>query len=86
MILGVKYNDECIKTASFESSVEKMCDILKVSRSGYYSWLKRPESSRTIKDKKILAILIFILKRQFKYKTNNPTPKFRMITVRNLNF
>ena len=35
-----------------------MCEILKVSRSGYYSYLSRPESSRTKKNKNILAILL----------------------------
>ncbi|WP_157067252.1 IS3 family transposase, partial [Alicyclobacillus shizuokensis] len=30
----------------FEFSVQKMCKALKVSRSGYYEWLKRPESER----------------------------------------
>lgn len=27
--------------------VEKMCRVLKVSRSGYYGWLRRPESRRS---------------------------------------
>lgn len=49
---------ECIKTNKSESSVEKMCEILKVSRSGYYSYLNRPESRRTKKNKRILEILI----------------------------
>lgn len=30
----------------FEFRVEKMCKVLKVSRSGYYAWLKRPQSER----------------------------------------
>ena len=29
-----------------EHSVEKMCKVLKVSRSGFYDWLKKPESER----------------------------------------
>ncbi len=48
---------ECIKANSSESSVEKMCGILKVSRSGYYSWNNRPESNRSIKNERILEIL-----------------------------
>jgi putative transposase len=31
-----------------------MCELLKVSRSGYYAWLERPESKRT-KENKILS-------------------------------
>lgn len=31
-----------------------MCRLLEVSRSGFYSWLKRPESIRSIKDKELL--------------------------------
>jgi len=34
-----------------------MCGILKVSRSGYYSWINRPESNRSIKNERILEIL-----------------------------
>ena len=34
-----------------------MCEILKVSRSGYYSYLNRPESNRSKKNKRILGIL-----------------------------
>lgn len=48
---------ECIEANSSEFSVEKMCEILNVSRSGYYSWVKRPESNRNIKNKRILEIL-----------------------------
>jgi putative transposase len=48
---------ECIKVNSSEFSVEKMCEILKVSRSGYYDWLERPECNRSIKDRIILKIL-----------------------------
>lgn len=35
-----------------------MCEILKVSRSGYYSYLSRPESNRAIKNKNIFEILV----------------------------
>lgn len=35
-----------------------MCEILKVSRSGYYSYLDRPESNRAKKNKSILGMLI----------------------------
>jgi len=34
-----------------------MCDLLKVSRSGYYDWLNRPPSTRDKKHKEILRII-----------------------------
>ena len=33
----------------------KMCQVLKVSRSSYYEWLKRPESKRKKDDQLILS-------------------------------
>ena len=32
-------------------SVTKMCQVLKVSRSGYYQWIKYPNSQRKIEDR-----------------------------------
>jgi putative transposase len=40
-----------------EFSVQKMAEVLKVSRSGFYAWLKRPESSRE-KETRLLDTLI----------------------------
>lgn len=34
-------------------SVKKMCQVLKVSRSGYYDWVKYPLSKRRIEDMKL---------------------------------
>lgn len=34
-----------------------MCHWLKVSRSGYYAWLKREASQRSVEDKKLSAII-----------------------------
>jgi putative transposase len=44
-----------------------MCQVLEVSRSAYYDWLKRPESNRKKADKK----LVEEIKREHKksYKT-----------------
>lgn len=42
---------------SSEFSVERMCQVLNVSRSGYYAWIGRPESSRKIYDKKLLELI-----------------------------
>jgi transposase InsO family protein len=34
--------------------IEKMCKVLGVSRSGYYSWLKRKPSRRALEDKELM--------------------------------
>ncbi|MTI85919.1 MAG: transposase [Firmicutes bacterium] len=31
-----------------------MCQVMQVSRSGYYAWLKRPESNRKAQDRELL--------------------------------
>ncbi|WP_243120817.1 IS3 family transposase [Pelotomaculum sp. FP] len=38
----------------FKFRVEKMCQVFGVSRSGYYAWLKRPESRRKIRNKELI--------------------------------
>ena len=35
--------------------VEMMCKVLKISKSGYYAWRKRPESARSLENKAITA-------------------------------
>ena len=35
--------------------VGRMCNVLSVSRSSYYAWLKRPESSRKKENRKLAA-------------------------------
>ena len=42
-----------IRDHSNEFAVERMCQVLKVSRSGYYDWLKRKPSKRKRKNKKL---------------------------------
>jgi len=43
-----------IKEHSDEFCIRKMCRILEVKKSGYYAWLKRPESARAIENKRLL--------------------------------
>lgn len=52
-----------IKTHTSGHSVEKMCELLKVSRSGFYDWLDRPLSKRGKKHKQILKEIIKIHKK-----------------------
>ena len=34
-------------------AVTRMCDMMGVSQSSYYDWLKRPESARSLEDKRM---------------------------------
>jgi putative transposase len=52
-----------IKAHTSGHSVEKMCELLKVSRSGFYDWLDRPPSKREKKNKEILKEIIRIHKK-----------------------
>jgi len=42
-----------IRDHADQFSVVKMCRVLKVSRSGYYAWCKRPQSARKQQDKRL---------------------------------
>jgi putative transposase len=33
--------------------VDKLCGALGVSRAGYYTWRQRPESRRTVEDRRL---------------------------------
>ena len=37
-----------------------MCEMLEVSRAGYYAWLKREPSARALKDEELTALIIGI--------------------------
>lgn len=43
-----------MKANQQEHSVEKMCGVFKVSRSGYYRWLKRKPSNRVLERQQIM--------------------------------
>jgi transposase InsO family protein len=54
--------------------IEMMCKVLGVSRSGYYSWLKRKPSKRALKDKKLMEQIREIHK---KSKKTYGSPRIR---------
>ena len=47
----------CIHRRRAQYSVRMMCRLLKVSRSGYYDWRSRGESTRTRRDRQLLALV-----------------------------
>jgi transposase InsO family protein len=51
-----------VKTLAVEYSVAQVCEILKVSRSGYYAWLKRKPARRELSDQKLLPMIVQIHK------------------------
>ena len=53
-------------------AVEKMCKVLKVSKSAYYNWLKNPTSQKQKEDKKLLAIIYEVY---FKSKKTYRSPR-----------
>ena len=54
---GVRRRYEYIKANQHKYNVRMMCRLLGVARSGYYDWLKKPESDRTIEDKRLLRLI-----------------------------
>lgn len=53
-------------------SIEKMCRLLNVSRSGYYQWLKRCESPRKTQDRELKEIIYAIY---IKHKKRYGSPR-----------
>lgn len=45
----------CIRAEEAHFPVKLMCRCLEVSRSGYYAWRVRPESARTVEDRRLLV-------------------------------
>jgi putative transposase len=43
-----------IRHHRIEFSIQAMCHVLKVHRSGFYAWLKKPLSDRAIEDQRLL--------------------------------
>jgi putative transposase len=44
-----------IKNHRTEFRVTLMCRVLRVHRSGFYAWLKKPKSDRALEDERLLA-------------------------------
>jgi putative transposase len=40
-----------------EFRITTMCRVLKVERSGYYAWLAKPRSARSIEDARLLKLI-----------------------------
>ena len=53
--VGLVY--EFIKTQQTQHSVQMMCRLLGVARSGYYAWLKQPISNRAQEDARLLRLI-----------------------------
>lgn len=48
---------EFIKANRQQHDVNLMCRVLEVTRSGYYAWLKKPQSRRSIEDARLLKLI-----------------------------
>jgi putative transposase len=48
---------EFIKAHQHQFSVEMMCRLLEVTRSGYYEWLKNPVAKRAQEDARLLRLI-----------------------------
>lgn len=49
-----------------EFRVWKMCEVLSVSKSGYYAWLNRPESNRAREERILLSLIRMVYARHQK--------------------
>lgn len=54
---GVRRRYEYVKANQHKYNVRMMYRLLGVARSGYYAWLKKPESDRAIEDKRLLRLI-----------------------------
>jgi len=57
-----------------------MCRVLQISRSGYYSWLKRPESARSKENRRIDSLIRIEFDRS---KQRSGSPKITKVLQQN---
>jgi len=48
---------QCIHRRRYQHSVRMMCRLLRVSRSGYYSWCNRDETARQRRDQELMPLI-----------------------------
>jgi len=51
-----------VKTLAVEFPTAQVCEVLGLSRSGYYAWLKRKPSQRQLGDQKLLPMIVQVHK------------------------
>jgi putative transposase len=51
-----------VKTLAVEFPTTQVCEVLGLSRSGYYAWLKRKPSQRQVSDQKLLPMIVQVHK------------------------
>jgi len=54
---GVRKKYEFIKANRKKYNTRMMCRLLDVAPSGYYAWLKKPNSDRAVEDKRLLKLI-----------------------------
>jgi len=52
-----------IQTHAIEHAIGTMCRVLRVSKAGYYAWVKRPPSARAVHDDELAADITTIHQR-----------------------
>jgi len=54
---SVRRKYEFIKANQKKYDTRMMCRLLGVARSGYYAWLRKPNSNRELEDKRLLRLI-----------------------------
>lgn len=53
----VRTTYDFIKAQSANHPVQALCRVLNVAPSGYYAWLKKPQSNRALEDARLLRLI-----------------------------